>query len=128
MQLTQKERDETLASCRKNARQCRETAGRLRLADQREAMEQTAKMWDDLAATLCDPVAALDELLNNAVSIADHVSIVPDMKALDTDESGVAEVIRLGTKNNLQSGFERGENVKIESERRYLATSRDGAA
>ena len=58
-------------------------------------------MWDDLAASLCGPVAALDELLNNAVSIADHVSIVPDMKALDTDESGVAKVIRLGTKNNL---------------------------
>jgi hypothetical protein len=75
MQLTQKERDETLASCRKKARQCRETAGRLRLADQREAMAQTAKMWDDLAATLGGPVAALDELL------ADHVSIVPDTKA-----------------------------------------------
>jgi hypothetical protein len=61
MQLTQKERDETLANCRKKARQCRETAGRIRLADQREAMEQTAKMWDDLATSLCDPVAALPE-------------------------------------------------------------------
>jgi hypothetical protein len=102
MQLTQKERDETLANCRKKARQCRETAGRIRLADQREAMEQTAKMWDDLATSLCGPVAALDELLNNAVSSADHVGIVPDIKALYTDESGIAEVIRLGTKNNLQ--------------------------
>ena len=44
-------------------------------------------MWDDLAASLCGPVAALDELLNTA-SIADHVSIVPDTKAVDTDESG----------------------------------------
>ena|SRR5215213_2543426 len=92
MQLTQKERDETLASCRKKAQQCRETAGRFRLADQRKAMEQTAKMWDDLAATLCGAVPALDELLIN-VTVADQVSIVPDTETLDTDESGVAEVI-----------------------------------
>ena len=105
MQLTQKERDETLANCRKKARQCRESAVRLRLADQREAMEQTAKMWDDLAASLCGPVAALDEVLNNAVSIADDVSIVPDMNALDTDESGVAGLERRETATVVRAFF-----------------------
>jgi hypothetical protein len=96
MQLTQEERDETLASCRKKARQCRETAGRIRSADQREAMMQTAKMWDDLAVLLCGPVAPLDELIHDAVS----TSVVPEMKLLDADESGVAEVIRSGTKKH----------------------------
>ena len=87
-------------------------------------MAKTAKMWDDLAATLCGPVAALDDLLNNAVTTADQVS--PDKETLGADESGVAEVIRLGTKYNLHSGFEHGENVK--GERGYLAANRDGAA
>jgi len=93
MQLTQKERDEIFASCRTKAQQCRETAGRFRLPDQRRAMEQTAKIWDDLAVTLCSPVAALGEVRTDA-TLADQLGIVPDPKTLDTDESGAADVNR----------------------------------
>jgi hypothetical protein len=87
MHLTQRERDETNAVCREKALQCRELAARISLADQRVSMEQTAKMWDDLAAALCGP-AALHEVLEKSLrAVADPASIAPDGVSADTDES-----------------------------------------
>ena len=47
--LTRSEREETAAICRSKAQYCREIAKRIAPADQRENMEETARMWDGLA-------------------------------------------------------------------------------
>ena len=47
--LTRNEREETVAICRSKAQHCREIAKRIAHADQRENMEETARMWDGLA-------------------------------------------------------------------------------
>ena len=47
--LTRSEREETAAICRSKAQYCREIAKRIVHADQRENMEETARMWDGLA-------------------------------------------------------------------------------
>jgi hypothetical protein len=54
MELTAKEREETLAICRRKAQHCRALAQRFSHANQRAKMEETAKMWDDLAVSI-DP-------------------------------------------------------------------------
>jgi hypothetical protein len=54
MELSAKEREETIAICRSKARHCRELAQRFSHANQRAHMEETAKMWEDLAVSI-DP-------------------------------------------------------------------------
>jgi hypothetical protein len=47
--LTRSERDETAAMCRSKAQRCREIANGISDVDQRQNMEETARMWDRLA-------------------------------------------------------------------------------
>ena len=47
--LTRSKREETVAICRSKAQHCRVIAKRIAHADQRENMEETARMWDGLA-------------------------------------------------------------------------------
>ena len=51
--LNEKERQVVvLAICRKKAQECRERAGRISFPDLREHAEQTARMWEELAASV----------------------------------------------------------------------------
>lgn len=52
MEFTAKERNTVLAICQKKAQECRERASRIGFADLREAAEQTARMWEELAASV----------------------------------------------------------------------------
>jgi hypothetical protein len=58
MELTSNEREETLAICRAKAEHCRALAQRISHADQRRHMEETAKMWDALAASIGSTVVS----------------------------------------------------------------------
>ena len=50
--LNEKERQVVLAICRKKAQECRERASRISFPDLREHAEQTARMWEELAASV----------------------------------------------------------------------------
>jgi hypothetical protein len=52
MELSAKERNTVLASCQKKAQECRERASRISFPDLREHAEQTARMWEELAASV----------------------------------------------------------------------------
>ena len=52
MELTAKERNTVLAVCQKKAQECRERASRISFPDLREHAEQTARMWEELAASV----------------------------------------------------------------------------
>ena len=60
--LNEKERQVVLAICRKKAQECRERASRISFPDLREHAEQTAKMWEELAASFGGG-GALEEFL-----------------------------------------------------------------
>lgn len=65
MGLTRREREEVLAICQKKAQECRERASRINLPDLRESAEQTARMWEEIAASVVE-TGTLDELLASA--------------------------------------------------------------
>ena len=50
--LNEKERQVVLAICRKKAQECRERASRISFPDLREHAEQTARMWEEIAASV----------------------------------------------------------------------------
>jgi len=52
MRLTSQEREETIAICLGRAQHCRDIAKRISQADQREHMEETARMWAAFAASI----------------------------------------------------------------------------
>jgi hypothetical protein len=62
MELTGKEREVVLAICQKKARECRDRASRISFPDLRDAAEQTARMWEELAASVVG-TGTLDQLL-----------------------------------------------------------------
>ena len=55
MQLTGREREVVIAFCQKMARECRDRASRISFPDLRESAEQTARMWDEIAASVLVP-------------------------------------------------------------------------
>jgi hypothetical protein len=59
--LNEKERQVVLAVCRKKAQECRDRASRISFPDLREHAEQTAKMWEELAASFAG-ASAIEEL------------------------------------------------------------------
>ena len=61
MELTEKERELVLA-CQKKARECRDRASRISFPDLREYAEQTASMWEEMAASLVG-ASTLEQLL-----------------------------------------------------------------
>jgi hypothetical protein len=58
--LTHSECEETVAICRSKAWRCREIAKGISQADQREHMEETARMWDGLADSIDTNVSRTD--------------------------------------------------------------------
>ena len=60
--LNEKERQVVLAICRKKAQECRDRASRISFPDLREYAEQTARMWEEMAAALVG-AGTLEELL-----------------------------------------------------------------
>ena len=62
MELTSNERELVLAICQKKARECRDRASRISFPDLREYAEQTASMWEEMAASLVG-AGTLEELL-----------------------------------------------------------------
>jgi hypothetical protein len=52
MQFTDKEHEETLASCRAKAQDCRNSAAKMQSPDNRAEMEKTAAMWDEMARSI----------------------------------------------------------------------------
>ncbi len=89
MEMTRAERAEFLADCREKARQCRDTASRIRLPDQQKEMEETAQMWDRLAEN--EGGGAIDEMLAAASEgkpeVTTKLEPTPPTRAIDTDES-----------------------------------------
>jgi hypothetical protein len=64
MELTEREREVVLAFCQKKAQECRDRASRIS-PDLREYAEQTARMWEEIAASVVG-TGTLDELLASA--------------------------------------------------------------
>ena len=62
MELTGEERELVLAICQKKARECRDRASQIRFPDLREYAEQTARMWEEMAASLVG-AGTLEKLL-----------------------------------------------------------------
>ena len=60
--LNEKERQVVLAICRKKAQECRERASRISFPDLREHAEQTARMWEEIAASFVG-TGSLEQLL-----------------------------------------------------------------
>ena len=52
MELTREERELVLAICQNKARECRDRASRISFPDLREYAEQTARMWEEIAASV----------------------------------------------------------------------------
>jgi hypothetical protein len=79
MQFTDEEHEQTLASCRGKAQECRKLAARMESPDNRAEMEKTAAMWDELAqsieaAQVSSPVDKRRDMLREAV----HQRIEPE--------------------------------------------------
>jgi hypothetical protein len=62
VELTAEEREVVLAICQKKARECRDRASRIRFPDLREHAEQTARMWEEIAASFVG-TGSLEQLL-----------------------------------------------------------------
>jgi hypothetical protein len=101
MEMTRPERAEVVAGCREKARQCRESALRMKFPNQQKEMEETAQMWDRLAETagggpLEDMLVAASEGKPEVASkpeFSSNKELAPEWPpssgAIDTDESGL---------------------------------------
>ena len=88
MQLTGREREEVIAICKKKAQECSDRAGKIQFPDQQEYLRQTAKMWDEIAASVLGG-GALDEILASAPGpLADAEPNRKHSQTSTTDESG----------------------------------------
>jgi hypothetical protein len=52
MQFTDQEHEQTLASCRAKAQDCRKVAAKMQSPENKAEMEKTAAMWDELARSI----------------------------------------------------------------------------
>ena len=84
MDLTAREREEVIAICKKKAQECRDRASKIQFPDQQEYVRQTAKMWDEMAASVLGG-GTLDEILPSP-PVADAEPARKQSQT--TDESG----------------------------------------
>lgn len=101
MEIMRPERADIIAGCREKARQCRDTASRMKFPDQKKDMEETAQMWDRLAQTagggpLEELLVAANEGKPEVASKPEFFSkkeVVPELPlsrgSIDTDELGL---------------------------------------
>jgi hypothetical protein len=87
MDLTGREREVMIALCKKKAQECRDRASRIGFPDLRESAQQTARMWEEMAASVIG-TGTLDELLASAPGPVANDTPAPHSETSSTDESG----------------------------------------
>jgi hypothetical protein len=65
VELTGREREAVLAICRAKAHESRDRASRISVPDLKEHAEQTARMWEGIAASVIG-TSTLEEILSSA--------------------------------------------------------------
>src|ERR1700712_1213510 len=87
MDLTAREREVVIAFCKKRAQENRERASRIRFPDLQQHAQQTATMWDEMAASVIG-TGTLDALLASAPDPVADGAPAAQPETSRTDESG----------------------------------------
>jgi hypothetical protein len=87
MDLTAREREVVIAFCKTRAQECRERASRIRFPDLQQHAQQTASMWDEMAASVIG-TGTLDALLASAPGPVADGAPTAHTETISTDESG----------------------------------------
>ena len=87
MDLTGREREVVIAFCKKRAQECRERASLIRFPDLQLHAQQTAAMWDEMAASVVG-TGTLDALFASPPGPVADGAPAAQQATSSTDESG----------------------------------------